>query len=405
MRVLVLFPLLFIACCAAVCVVADEPKERGGGFVDPASDELFAEPGPRKSPGGKEATSTAFPVLRITCDPATGLADERLIEHLLFFSDVSRKAIEKVSAEAAKEPLAEVASIYGSTKVEHLNANQRFGVALLWLTVTSFDKRVDANKLLDAVGAALEARLRALDTGHAAQEKQLRVEEDRVQALAALFAKENALLHQLAAIQKVELDPALQTEKRIRIESELQGLKAQLVGLKARQGIIEKQVAQLGTVPANSQEDAAIVAELGKSIEARRRILAIGMTANTRNPGAVTAATIEKARDELAHAEVELARYRRAAADAAGGGRIAQLKSRLDDTAIEISELEARGKVLDEQLQAASSVSNQVMMKRIDLEQLEREYRQRSADVSDLRSQLDRYVPPNVTVISMSGPK
>jgi predicted nucleic acid-binding Zn-ribbon protein len=67
----------------------------------------------------------------------------------------------------------------------------------------------------------------------------------------------------------------------------------------------------------------------------------------------------------------------------------------------------ARRKIVEYQAaaNAASTYSNQVTMKRINLEQLEREYRQRSEELTKLRSQLERYVPPGVTVISLSGAK
>jgi hypothetical protein len=358
----------------------------------------------------KEPTSQASAILRVTSDPASGLSNEDLLARLIMSVPTYREALNLLSKGGELAPLPPLSEFNISAmtwdmynhaeKRPDLRSDLSAGVGLVWVNVSSYDKRVDAAKLLAAVGATLENRLRELDTDHASQQARMDAQAHQMEKLALTLEKEHQTLGMLASIHKVEIDPALGAQKRLRIETEATSLDAQLQGLKARQAVIEKQIALLGEVSATSG-DPEIVRQLVRSIEARKKIVQFQTAASEAGNVRGSIESLEKAKDELAQAEADLARYRRTAADAAAGGRIAQLKQRLDDTAIEIAETEARREALGKQFEAAAGRSNQVEMKRIALEVLEHEYRREAEELSNLRSDLRRYVSPQVTVIGL----
>jgi hypothetical protein len=356
----------------------------------------------------RKPTSEARGILRVTADPGSGLADNNLLAVMVMSPSVAREARGRVWKELNLAPLPaensiEVSAFPGANfTIPQMGiplTPKRPGIGMVDVVVQSYDERVPAAKLLAALELALQSRLSELD-GRDSGEAALQEARKRLLELRETLMKERDALATLARIHKVEIDAALAAQKRLRLETELQGLTVQLAGLKARQAVIEKQIAELGNVKAEGAQDAVIAEQLRLSIEARRKIVQIQMAALNAGRAGASDEAVQKAKDELAQAETDLARYRRSAIDAASGGRIAQLKMRLDDTAIEIAEVEVRRDAL-QQFAAAGTSSSDVEMKRIELELLEREYRQRSEEFSQLQAELRRHVSPRVTVISL----
>jgi hypothetical protein len=356
----------------------------------------------------RKPTSEARGILRVTADPGSGLADNNLLAVMVMSPSVAREARGRVWKELNLAPLPaensiEVSAFPGANfTIPQMGiplTPKRPGIGMVDVVVQSYDERVPAAKLLAALELALQSRLSELD-GRDSGEAALQEARKRLLELRETLMKERDALATLASIHKVEIDAALAAQKRLRLETELQGLTVQLAGLKARQAVIEKQIAELGNVKAEGAQDAVIAEQLRLSIEARRKIVQIQMAALNAGRAGASDEAVQKAKDELAQAETDLARYRRSAIDAASGGRIAQLKMRLDDTAIEIAEVEVRRDAL-QQFAAAGTSSSDVEMKRIELELLEREYRQRSEEFSQLQAELRRHVSPRVTVISL----
>lgn len=379
----------------------------------------IAQGQPTVLPAGTTPTSQVVAALRVSCDRASGLADEELLARLVTSQEVYREAIGNVSKEAAELPPAEVALVSaqswdkaygasrgpmsgeGSNQRTQLRLDRSSAVGLVSVAVMSLDERVDAKKLLAAIGTALEHRLQALDTDHTLEEYRLRLEKQRVEMLTVQVEKQHQALATLAAIHKVDVDATIGAQKRLHLETELQSLDAQLEGLKARRQVIEHQIAQLAENVSKAVGSAEIVKALEARIDTQRAIFQRIQDANQKVEGTFTRPDMDVARAKMLEAEAELAKFRAEAARDAGGGRVAQLKQRLDDTAIEIAELEAKRKALQEQLQAASGSSGQVERKRIELELLERQYRRAAEELSELQSAHMKYFPPQVTVIPL----
>lgn len=339
---------------------------------------------------GKKAVTSASGVLKITADRDSPLTNGFLALPLVTGKSLLKKAVGQVSGAAAASEPSDVASV--EAKLE--------GGGFTTVVVHSFDSKVPADKLLEALVGVLNSRLRDI-TGkeYEAAARRLDKENARVEKLAADLRKQHEALIQLAAIHRVEIDPALAAQKRLRIEIEVQSLEVQSHGLKARQEVLQAHIAELGEKVAVDAADDAVLKELNKSVELRK-----GIVHALRGRFVAAETTRDKvldASDQLAQAEAEVAKFRARAAQEAGGRRIAQLKTRLDDAAIETAEIVAKRKVLQEQFETARNYSSRVAMKRIEIELLEREYRHRAEQLGKLRAQMQLVVPPVVTFIPL----
>lgn len=341
-----------------------------------------------------EVVSTASGLIRVTAGHDSPLAHGAFPWVLLASESLCKEAVATVSADAASEApkFSDVAKVKFPPDAS----------GVMSITVESYKERVPADKLLAALVEVLNKRVRELAVNeYEAHARHFADENKLVERLRGELNKEHEALATLAAIHKVEIDPALAAQKRVRIETELQSLDVQLHGLKARQAVIEHQIAQLlkkaSRDPTNDDLGRALQALIGVHGAALERLRA----ANQNSPGAVTQHALAMAEAKLLEAQAELPKYRREAAEAAGGRRIAELKTRLDDTAIELAEIEVKSKVLQEQFEQARNSSGQVMIKRIEAELLEREYRDRAENLSKLRAQMRQLVTPSVTLIPL----
>jgi hypothetical protein len=212
--------------------------------------------------------------------------------------------------------------------------------------------------------------------------------------------KQQEALATLATIHRVSLNAELAAQRKMQLEAEHQNFGVQLEGLKARREVIERQIAEIGKkLTEGSGADPAVMKELTNAVEANKKVLLHKeqlFVVKTVGPEEV-----EVAKVQVALAQAELAKYRRAAADAAGGGRIEELKRRLDDTAIEMAEMMARREAVQKQIEQASSSSADVEIKRLEVEQLKQDYRDAAAELSKLRSKLKLYIPPQVMLVPL----
>ncbi|MEX0676183.1 MAG: hypothetical protein WD063_03865 [Pirellulales bacterium] len=340
-----------------------------------------------------EVVSTASGLIRVTAGHETPLAQGAFPWVLLASESLCKEAVATVSADAASEApkFSDVAKVkFGSGASGAIS-----------ITVESYKERVPADKLLAALVEVLNKRVHELAVNeYEADARQLADENKRFERLKEDLNKEHEALLTLAAIHKVEIDSALAAQKRVRIETELQSLDVQLHGLKARQAVIEHQIAQLANVVASAAANDRVLKELEKSVAFRKEIVGT-LRAKFATGTVVTQEQVLDAEDQHAQAEAEVAKFRAHAAEQAGGRRIAELKTRLDDTAIELAEIEVKSKVLQEQFEQARNSSGQVMIKRIEVELLEREYRDRAENLSKLRAQMRQLVTPSVTLIPL----
>jgi hypothetical protein len=330
--------------------------------------------------------SSATGILKITADRDSILVNVAV--PLLSTKPLLKEAISNVSKEAALE-LYQVASV-----------ETKYDGGGITVTANSFDERVPADKLLAKLADALSVKLRGMDVEHLRDETRTDRLALEVERIAKNLVVEHDALANLAAIHRVSTNVELNDQKQMRLDAELQSLDVQTQGLHARQKVLEAQIAELAKkITAGGGADPDVLRELMKSVEARKRIVEASQAAYDKQSIAV--APLEEAKDALGKAQVELAKYRRAAADAAGGGRIKELKGRLDDTAIELAEISARRDAVQKQLEQASGASAQVEIKRMYVERLRQDYRDASDELSKWRMKLKLYVPPSVQLVPL----
>jgi hypothetical protein len=279
----------------------------------------------------------------------------------------------------------------------------RFLVRNLYVEVRSFDPRLPAIKVLEAWRDVLAKQLFSTDTTRTSLEKQIAQEQRRTAELAARLANERDKLTALALAAGVELDPAVAAQKRIRLETELQSLSIEVQGLEARKEALEYQIAELAKRAAESANAAdPVLDELAKSIEARRKIVEFRQAQFAAGAQGTSLENVELAKDELAQAELELAKYRRSLADVAAGQRLAELQRRREDTATDLAETLTTSRAVEKLVDLARKHSTSVEIKRIDLELQEQDYRRAREELSQLESKLRHHVSPTVTLIPLN---
>jgi chromosome segregation ATPase len=313
------------------------------------------------------------------------LADE--LEPLVPSKSLKKDAIANVSQDAAWEKY-EVARAVG----------RKYDGGVI-VSVESFDERVPAGKLLEKLAAVLEKKLQSLDAAHQQDEERAERLTKEVERIGEELRKQQQALWQLAAIHHVSLYPELAAQMTMQRKAELEQLDAQLDGLKARREVIEKQIAGLSKEVASVAADRQVLKDLLKSVEYRKAIVT-----NLRamfDAATITQEKVLEAEDKLAQAEAEVARFRAQAALQAGGARIEELKRRLDDTAIEMAEVSARGAAVQKQFEESLSSSTEVEIKRLEVERLKQDYRDAAEELSKLRTKLKLYIPPQVTLVPL----
>jgi|GEM_PF-5405173 len=257
------------------------------------------------------------------------------------------------------------------------------------MTVVSYDERLEAGLMLEALKDEATKKLIELDKPEELFERRFQ-EQRAVEQLQADWTREQQTLVALAKHHGVEVDPQVAAQRRLQLATQTQALQVELRGLEVRHAVLEKQIAELAVKP-QDEASKAILTELSTVVEARRRYVA-----HLINTGSITAEKLEPAKAELAQAEVEFARFRREAAEGSSQ-RATDLRHRLEDTLIEKAESEAK---LAE-LHRLNTSSVQVDAKRIEVELLEQRYRQAKQELDQLNAEIFRYVftPPQVVLI------
>lgn len=261
------------------------------------------------------------------------------------------------------------------------------------LSVKSFDKRIPAEEVLEELVSIVRTKLVEMDRP-LEMEYRLSKETGRVQQLEADLAKQRETLNAFAR----DLDPSLISQRRLQLTTEQEMLAVELAGLQVRRKLLEKQLSALAA-KSDDDADAAILGELQRSVEARRKIVEY-QTAQVQ-AATITLDKLEQGKDELAKAELELAKYRRAAIETSGK-RILELRHRLDDVELEFAESSAKKDFLYEIVQQLPN-SAQVDAIRIALELDEQTYRRARQEVDDMHAELRRYSPPQLGLIVIEG--
>ncbi len=379
--------LVLVAAGTPMCF-GQEPPPAAPPATEKEPPAPFAD-GPPELPA-----NTATGMLRVTFDPEMSDLNSTVLYGVL--QGAQNAAVQKVAGEGVSK-LPRVGFTYNVAAYAPSG-----GLYVRRIQVSSYDEKISAKDVLRELAQIFQRELQAIVTTKQNLELQVVMQHRHVKELQEQLARARAEEVQLAASLKVDFDPAVAAQKRLLLETELQSLGVESRGLQARKQIIALQIAELGKqVEAGLGPDQDVLKELTNSVEARRRILAYQQERAVARAGGSLPDDIEKAKDQLALAEAELARYRRASADAAGGQRIAELRRRLEDTAIDLAEIDAKRAALQELAVPARKHSLELQSMRGEIELLESEYRRAREELDKLKLEMQRYIPPSVTLIPL----
>jgi hypothetical protein len=366
----------------------------------------------------RQPTSAADSILRVTCDPDSGLSNPSLIDNLLKSRELLHAAIANVSAEAAKSAQApeDKFDIYGVTvpfAAEKSKGRPQVtltidptlgfagtdrappappaGVYMSRIGVFSFDARVPADKLLSALAEQLRHKLAWLDVDNTQLELMKVVVKETGQGM----LRDRKDLERLREALGVVLGDDFRQQIYARQEADLTAMKVEVEGLRARRRALEAQIAALSnTIDKGAAQD-AVVQQLQAVVALRetqrKRIEAL-------SKGAVSVEQIENAEAALAEAKAELAKQLRAAAQGAGGDRLASLQRRLDETAIDLAESEEK---LEHLPKAISRDTAELALRQLTIELKEQQYRDVLGDLNRLQSR-KHTKQPTVTLIPLN---
>ncbi len=370
--------------------IAQNEEAQKKPAVHAVGEEKPASPSPSIAPRKpvRELTAT----LRLVTDPQFNWALQHVLASEAFDRSLINEAIKIASPDGVKVG-AEAADITGSKgSIQELAP----GIALLTVTVQSFDDRIAVDQVLLAYTDRLSHKLQELDAQNESDDHQKRLLEDQAARFVDRLKAEKEALINLAAIHEMSATPEINIQRKSRLESELEAVAVEIVGLEARKKALEEQIARLG---ANADADVKdpVIGELEKAVDLRAKTLARLRT--LRGADSVPEASVRDGELALIAARAELAKYRREASQL-GSQRMAELRRRLDDTAIDLAESAAKKEVLEHLQLKARQFSSDLEIKHLRIAQIERDYEAISADLTAITAKLRRYVPPTVTIVS-----
>jgi hypothetical protein len=320
----------------------------------------------------------------IYIQPGTGPSDTNLapLYALLQSQQVQQAAINEV----AKQQLGKVPEDLKAVEIGIIEAVHT-------ANVISYDPRLRADLVLEQLRIQAAVKLSSMDRDKDLLESKYRDQLTRnVEQMQHDLARKRKQLFCLAKQHNVEVDPQIENQRRLQLATERQRLRVEMDGLKARQAVLQRQLAELIAKPMD-ENALKVIEELGKVIEAKKLGVELLLHAN-KVPGTVSKLEIEHAKGPIAEAEVELAKFRREIS-AETNQRAGELRHRLEDTLIDIAETEAKSKRIEE----LDSFSTQVEDKRLELELDEEQFRRARQELDELVAKRFSYVPPQVILI------
>jgi hypothetical protein len=356
----------------------------GAGFVS-------AQVGP--SDDSPKPVSMTTKNLLFTGAPSAKAAIELVGKFILNNPEIQLAALKDVSEEAAKEPVAKIMKVLAEPS-PILGAPE----GVIYFHVESYDKRVPANKLSDALIKGALHWLGENDVEHQFDQRNAELLQHRLSLDVNELEKQEITLRTLLKLHKVGPSPELNQQRQQRLEMEVASSEVLLAGLRVRQRQLEEKIAEIGK-QASSGDD-AVVEELTKAVKIREQLLAV-MAENVKAGTAMQNQLLD-AKRQVVEANAELAKARRDSVQAVGGQRLADLRRRFDDTSIEIVENDARKKVLEQQFLDAGTFSSQCELQSMKVDLLKESYRARAQQLNELRAKLQLYQSPHATVLQSS---
>lgn len=354
-------------------------------------------PAPAKPADATEGRplSTSTAILRVECDPESGLATAELVESILR----SSKFMKNVDAQPDQG-----ATSYWNMTVTSLQTQPNLvpavpamplripsalpaGIYMARVEVVSFNPKRLAEDYIKGVRAELEGEIAAM---YRIDEKSARLSDLKFETADKIAAKDKRL--QLLGLNR---DEQSEREEAARLAAEAAATHVRMNGLEAREKALREQIAKVGADVASKVQDDPIVDELQKVVLLREGRLSKVREA-AKKGGGITEWNVDEELETLSKAKAELEKSRRAAMQAAGGARLAQLQENLDNTLIQIAEEHRKLEILDAVLE--DRPRNDSSTQRLELELLEDQYRQVLAELNRLRLKQE-LLSPRVTVV------
>ena len=345
-------------------------------------------------------------LVRVVCEPESANAILKVLEARLWreaLKDAVKARLLKATPATVGKPLPHWS--LGPDGFS-LDSGKRESVISGYLEIRSATelKGPIVGELLHAIAKELEAEIREADDGRKSLIETRDILYREVSVAQDLLQLNREKLQKIKQqLRLVSEEAAQATQQRAR--ADLENGQLQIHGLRARETALNEQIAALAKkVDANATRDPVVV-ELMKVVDAREKLLAtVRALHQNAAPGGGEDA-LANAEGSVAEARAELAKYQRAAAQSAGGDRLAELNKRLGDTQIDLAEAEARRDLLErnvEEVRAAQSDSTQVKQVESDIQIDEAQYRKLAERLRDADLELKLYRSATVTIIPQS---
>ena len=347
--------------------------------AEPANpNELIPAQPPDSAPRRKPVSSTTA-ILRVVCDPGLGLANAGLIDSLLRSSEFMKLATPKVNDQARTERLEHDRDWFARS---HNPRRPRVppGVYMTRVTVSSYDKQLPAEKILESVRHQLVMALNRLSGSEERLAELTRLKT----SLADKIGRGHKLLLDFSRANGVSsLRDEVARQDLARRQAEIQSMTIELEGLRVRLQQLEEQIAKAGKQTAQNVEDDPLVKQLAKVVELREKRSQV-LDALARNARVASSEAAQR-EIELIEAKAELEKYRRVAAQSAGGERLAELQRRLEDRRSKRPKASRKLQRLQELTERALSSSAMQAQMKTDLELDQQEYREVVTELNRLQ--------------------
>jgi len=286
-------------------------------------------------------TRSAKCIVRIMSDPDMLPVGAGMIDSLLASTPVLGEPGREILGSKA-DSIDDVVTV-SFELLEH--SQSRMGSVLtgsIAVDVHGDDARPAAEELLAAICQRLELALRSVGA----------IDRERFQERLAQVETELTQLDEryqrIRAARRELLEQAGRDDlSRDRIEntiSELedtrQDIELSLVGAQAREAALTEQIAKIGQQAIETGEKSAVVNELSKIIELRRK--GLEYAAKLYEVGKVSQSDLGNLEEALARARADLARYRESVSETAGGGLLVEFNKELITLSVASAEEEAR---------------------------------------------------------------
>jgi hypothetical protein len=348
--------------------------------------------------------SDADAILRVTCEPESGLAASDLIDSLLRGPMFKKQAAPSPDGTKRLDWVMHLEPVQRGESAPHnatdLGSSSRAapllaGVYMTKINISSNEKDWPAARLLECVRKELARTLErtANDALRQQLDSMMTLKNRMLQGL-----RENGeSLRDLAADALPSADQTVESEYARRVAA-VAAMKIQIEGLDGRRRAIVEQIAKLADKIADAAANDPVLQELDKVVKSREQRAALMKHRSTNAANAVPYVEVLKSQEEVSEAKAELEKYRRIVAQAGGGDRLAELQSRLEDTAIELAEDQRKLSLLNESERNLHRDANEISKQKMAFEQLQQQYRDVLAEERRLTAHAHAYTPA-VTLI------